>query len=197
MPPPRPCWSCQGLAKESTFCTTCGLIQPPDPKENFFQIFNLPPSFTIDKQKLAADYREAQQRFHPDRFATRSARERRFSLEHVTRLNAAYQALNDSLNRAILLLSLYAPTPPPSPPSDPEFLMEMMELREELELIDLRSPSTAEAQLNNQRQAANARIATQEALLSAGFARLARQTDRLRYHRRFLEELDRMEEQLY
>lgn len=201
------CWSCRGLVPGGAFCPVCQMIQPPDLTVDFFQLFDLPTGFPLERALLDARYQALQRQFHPDRFATRSATERRLSLEHVTRINQAYQTLLDPLARSGYLLTRLGhppPTPDRSGREDPEFLMEVMEHREALAAVDLTAAGAGE-QLARLRSGAEERIhgelRTLTRLFAAsdagGMGEIAQANHRLQYHRRFLEALDQAEETLF
>lgn len=105
-----------------------------DLSSNYFEIFELPRSFTIDLTLLVQRFRDLQQVVHPDRFASASDQERRISMQQSTKLNEAYQILKDPLSRARYLLELSGVQwgDEQSTVSDTAFLMEQMELREAL-----------------------------------------------------------------
>ncbi|MBF0193562.1 MAG: Fe-S protein assembly co-chaperone HscB [Magnetococcales bacterium] len=208
---PQPCWSCRGPIQElAPFCPTCNIIQPPDPTQNYFGVFSLTPGFNVDNKQVETLYRELQQQFHPDRFATKSPTERRYSMEHVTRLNEGLRTLGDPLALAVYLLQLFGHTvnSESNTPSDPEFLMEVMELREALEDLDL-SQDDASDSLDNMRGDIEQKCVKEISELNTLFAgyfkekqsatldTVAKVVDRLRYHNRFLEELDQREESLF
>src|SRR2546421_6207565 len=99
-----------------------------------FELFGLPPAFTLDEEKLERSYREIQSQVHPDRFANAGDAERRASLQWTTRVNEAYRALKNAVQRAGHLLELQGvdvafETNTAMPP---DFLMAQMELRESL-----------------------------------------------------------------
>src|ERR671923_2070275 len=100
-----------------------------------FELFGLPARFVVDGEALERSYREIQSRVHPDRFAHAGDAERRASLQWTTRVNEAYRALKNPVQRASHLLELQGvdvgfETNTAMPP---DFLMEQMELREALE----------------------------------------------------------------
>lgn len=103
--------------------------------QSHFQLFGLEPVFALDAEALERSYREIQSRVHPDRFVHAGAAERRASLQWTTRVNEAYRALRNPVQRAKHLLELYgvdvAFETNTSMPA--EFLMQQMALREQLE----------------------------------------------------------------
>ena len=209
-PAPSACWSCRGPLTADPFCPTCRVIQPPEPDADFFRMFGLEPAFDLSLEAIEPRYRDGQQQFHPDRYAARSATERRYSLERVTRLNEAWRTLKDPLLRAEYLLhrSGWTKKAGENAAGDPALLMEVMELREALEEVDLKR-ADAGARLESARADARARIDRESGALAAcfrdyfasGAASLldgaARMVDRVRYFQRFLEEVERLEERLF
>lgn len=130
-----PCWSCRGpLAQATLFCATCSAVQPPGQTDHFARL-DLRPGFVVDGGLLNRRYFERQRLLHPDRFATRSARERALSQSQATALNEAYETLKDPLRRADYLLHLRrdgANTEGCNLVNDLELLQEALELREAL-----------------------------------------------------------------
>lgn len=129
------CWSCHGpVAGESLFCATCGAIQPPGQADHFAR-FGLPAGFAVDPLQVDRAYFERQRLLHPDRFATRTPRERALSQQQATALNEAYETLKDPLRRADYLLHLRRDGAAPEGchlVNDPALLTEALELREAL-----------------------------------------------------------------
>lgn len=129
------CWSCKGpVASAAMFCATCGAVQPPGQGDHFTRL-GLARDFDVDKTDLDQRYFALQRDLHPDRFATRSAREREISLQQSTSLNQAYETVKSPLRRAEYLLSLNGVTvnaETGNRPTDPDVLMEAMESREAL-----------------------------------------------------------------
>ena len=132
--PDSPCWSCRGsVDQRAPFCHACGIIQPAR-RGDEFQRLGMKADFDLDPKDLEKRYFAFQRTFHPDRFATKSSREKQLSLQHATDLNEAYDRLKAPLSRAEALLETkgagvddHARTE-----SDPELLMEAMESREAL-----------------------------------------------------------------
>jgi molecular chaperone HscB len=76
------------------------------PPRNHFELFGLPATFRIDTDALDAAYRALQAEVHPDRHAGGSDTDRRVAMQTSTRVNEAYQALKDPVERARYLLAL-------------------------------------------------------------------------------------------
>ncbi len=100
-----------------------------------FSLFGLPCAFRIDPERLEAAYQRAIVQVHPDRFAGRSAAERRVAEQWSARINEAHALLSDPVRRAGWLceaagVPLNAETDTRMPP---DFLMAQIERREALE----------------------------------------------------------------
>ena len=134
-----PCWSCKGpVAGRALFCPVCGAVQGPGQVDHFTRL-GLVRTFEIDQETLDRQYFGLQRRLHPDRFATRTARERALSQAQATALNEAYETLKEPLKRAVYMLKLAGRTVDiagTATVSDPELLMEAMEMRGELAEAD-------------------------------------------------------------
>src|SRR5260221_10064531 len=102
---------------------------------NHFELFGLKPSYAIDPGRLEDAYKELQSLVHPDRHAQAGDAERRASMQWTTRVNEAYRALRDPVQRAKHLLELHgvdvAFETNTQMPTD--FLMQQLETREQLE----------------------------------------------------------------
>ncbi len=105
-----------------------------DFSNNYFELFELPVDFELDIVQLTTRFRSLQRVLHPDRYASASAAERRWSMQATSLVNEAYQCLQVPLARAGYLLSLNGISVDEETDTqmDPVFLMEQMELREAL-----------------------------------------------------------------
>ena len=120
-----------------------------DLSKNYFELFALPVSFSLDMQLLRERYRELQRTVHPDRFATASGQEQRLAIQGSTHINEAFETLKDPLLRAQYLLRLHGVdfAPGSETTKDTVFLMEQLELREALsEIRDQPDPLGAASQ---------------------------------------------------
>ena len=103
--------------------------------QSHFELFGLSPAFALDTEALERAYREIQTRVHPDRYAHAGDAERRASLQWTTRVNEAYRALKDPVQRGKHLLELNGVDVQFETNTQMAggFLMQQLELREELE----------------------------------------------------------------
>ncbi|WP_448978889.1 Fe-S protein assembly co-chaperone HscB [Neisseria sp.] len=100
----------------------------------YFNLFQLEPSFNIDTEALEQTYRALAARFHPDKFASASAFEQKQAVMMSSTINDAYRTLKSPIDRATYLLksqNIDADAPEHTSFS-PEFLMQQMEWRETL-----------------------------------------------------------------
>ena len=129
------CWSCKGpVTAQALFCHTCGAAQPPAQLDHFRRL-GLEPDFDVDVDIVEKRYLGFQRAIHPDRFATKPAKERAFAERQAVALNEAYETLKDPLRRAAYLLRLNgidAAVSKDETVRDPDLLMEAMEAREAL-----------------------------------------------------------------
>jgi molecular chaperone HscB len=102
---------------------------------NHFELFDLPPAYSLDIGRLENSYKELQTLVHPDRYAQAADAERRASMQWTTRVNEAYSTLKDPVQRAKHILELHGVdvgfetnTQMPT-----DFLLQQLETREQLE----------------------------------------------------------------
>jgi molecular chaperone HscB len=108
-------------------------MKSADLSSSYFELFDLPVSFDVDRKILTERYRTLQRTVHPDRFANAAESERRLSVQMATRINEGYQTLKDSLARGRYLLELNGVELNDLDTAfDDGFLMEQIELREHL-----------------------------------------------------------------
>jgi molecular chaperone HscB len=170
-----------------------------------FSTLGFPRRYEIDMHKLETSYRELQKALHPDKHAGASASQRRMSLLRAVEVNEAYRVLKDDMRRAEALLLLHDGGKPREHGSeDPEFLMEVLELREALgeakQAKDLARVRRMAADITE--RAVQARAALVQAFDAvpaspdaAELARVSGLIGRLKYFRRFLDEVNSIEEE--
>ena len=104
-------------------------------ENNFFDLFGIEKSYTLDRLLLRDRFRDLQKKFHPDNFASASEHERRLSAQYAAQINEAFTTLNDPMRRGRYMLELRGISTDEEHDTrmDPEFLMQQIELREEME----------------------------------------------------------------
>jgi molecular chaperone HscB len=167
-----------------------------------FQTLGLEPVFDLDSALLERRHRELSRALHPDRYAGRPASERRDALGRAIEVNHAFRRLKDPVGRAEALLErLGHPVGETgAPPADPMLLMEVMERREALG--DARSKRDIDA-VRTLARGVSERERNCVAALSRAFAesppdlgRAEKALGELRYHRRFLDEVGSIEDEM-
>ncbi|WGL96348.1 co-chaperone HscB [Arsenophonus nasoniae] len=105
---------------------------------DYFTLFGLAFSYSIDLEQLTYRYQELQRQYHPDRFANQPESDKLGALQQAATINAAYQALKHPLKRAEYMLTLYDIdiNNEQYTMHDTAFLMEQLALREELACIE-------------------------------------------------------------
>jgi molecular chaperone HscB len=130
------CWSCKGpVDAVALFCDTCGAIQAPGQLDHFAR-FECARDFNVDIDAIEIQYLKQQQALHPDRFATKSAREKALSQQQAASLNEAFETLKNPVSRAEYMMRMNGVEPEGGEGqtvNDPALLMEAMEMREALD----------------------------------------------------------------
>jgi molecular chaperone HscB len=100
---------------------------------NYFELFDLPVSFTIDKADLTKKYVALQKKYHPDFFTQSDEAEQELALEKSSAINKAlkiFQNKDSTIKYLLQLKGLLEEEEKYQLP--PDFLMEVMELNENL-----------------------------------------------------------------
>jgi len=166
--------------------------------ENPFDILGLPLRFDLDPQDIERRYRDLQRAVHPDRHTNAAPSTRRAALSGAVSVSEAYRTLRDDVSRAEALLSaLGHPANPETAKPEPELLMEMMELRESLQEArvagDARRVDGLRSRVAAERDTTLAELTQQFVAVELGHA--AALVSRLRYYRRFLDEVAGFEDE--
>ena len=168
---------------------------------DYFTLFGLPQSFTIDAAQLTARFQELQRQFHPDRFASQPERERLLALQQAATINQGYQALRQPLARAEYLLSLHGfdINNEQHTMRDTAFLMEQLALREELDMIENAPDAEAKLQRFTQRLDAMQQQRSQQMqqeLAAAQWDTAADTVRKLRFLAKLRSQTEQLEEKL-
>ncbi len=100
---------------------------------NYFELFEQPLGFIIDKAQLSKKYFLLQKKFHPDFYSNVSEEEQAEVLETSAQVNKGYKILQDedsTIRYLLMLKGLLEEEEKYVLP--PKFLMEMMELNESI-----------------------------------------------------------------
>jgi len=183
-----------------------------------FAVLGLERRFDVDLKVAEKNHRELSRALHPDRYSGAGASEKREALSRAVEVNEAWRIVRDPVRRAEALFALAGiPTGETTEPKpSPAFLMEMMEQREALAEAKAAGDAAA-ARTLGEAIAARARAAESslaEAFAGAGLeeplvgdratrpttvhradARHVGRLGELRFYRRFLEEVDAIEEE--
>ena len=102
---------------------------------NYFTLFSLTPSYSIDLTALSTRYRELQSECHPDKHTNSPVEDQEHFAAKSALLNKAYRCLRDPYCRAKTLLQVVG-VEPTATNIENEFLMEMMDFNDEVELCE-------------------------------------------------------------
>ena len=170
---------------------------------NYYELFDMPVSFSVDLAMLDEQYRRLQRTFHPDRYANASDREKRLAVQQAAYINEAFQTLKKPIRRARYLLELKGLTGSDKNSSvDEEFLMEQMELRENLQ--EARHSDDLQGAIMHLMQDIEGRINSLTEELAGLFekdghealAQAANTLDKLQFVDRLREEIEEIEDEL-
>lgn len=133
----KSCWSCgKSLDRKQNrfFCQPCNVVQAPDKSMDYFELFELPTSYKIDKAALTKYRNTLQRQLHPDHFQGKSEQEQQLSREQSSFVNNAYNVLTNPFSRGDYLLGLVGAgrIDENSLQGEVEFLSVVMELNEEI-----------------------------------------------------------------
>jgi molecular chaperone HscB len=106
--------------------------------QNYFELFSLEVGFDVDLTALEDAYQVQISKFHPDKFALKSDKEKSLALQNTSLINTAFDTLNSALLRATYLLDLQGINAfdEKDTQMDVDFLMSQISLREQLETIE-------------------------------------------------------------
>lgn len=141
---------------------------------NYFQLFDIKPTFNPDTTQVKNKFYELSRLYHPDRFAAEGAEKMVEALKMAADLNLAYKTLKDSDATMAYVLRIHGMLEDEEKYSlPPAFLMEMMDLNEavsDYEASPLDEPTrlTAKNALAEQLQTWNDAVAPLTARYNAG-----------------------------
>ncbi|AUI66034.1 MULTISPECIES: Fe-S protein assembly co-chaperone HscB [Glaesserella] len=169
---------------------------------NPFTLFDLPVQFQIDSQALSERYLSLQKSLHPDNFAASSATEQRLAIQKSAEINDALHILKDPILRAEAIIAIHTGEQQDIEQKsnrDMAFLMQQMEWRESLESIETAKNEedlTAFTQKIEQEQKAILQQ-LEQTLDSQQWSEALAINDKLRFIKKLLIEIERVEEVLF
>jgi molecular chaperone HscB len=111
---------------------------------NYFELFELPVSFSVDQQVLKKKFYALSRLYHPDFFAQAGVEEQADVLQKSSMVNKAYQVFSNPDNTLQYLLELKGLVEPEEKfQLDPMFLGEVMDINEQLMELEM-EPDLAE-----------------------------------------------------
>jgi len=110
---------------------------------NYFQLFELPLSFEVDKKNLTSKYYKLSKKFHPDNFSQAVDAEQQAALKQSSIVNEGYKILKNKQARIRHILELCGISFEEGKEQMPqEFLMDMMDINEAI--MDYKMEPSAE-----------------------------------------------------
>lgn len=168
---------------------------------NPFKIFDLPVDFHVDQATLSTRYLALQKSLHPDNFTTYSAQEQRLAMQRSAEVNDALQILKDPILRADSIIAIHTGEQQnieEKSTNDMAFLMQQMQWREQLEEIENDKDSDQLMQFTADIEATKKTLLGElsTALSASQWQQAKAINDKLRFIKKLLIEVDRVEELL-
>jgi molecular chaperone HscB len=131
------CWQCEHPSDQSLFCKFCNSLQRP--AQDYYSFFDMEKRLNLDTSELQRRFYSLSRMLHPDKYQSRPAREREYSLQATAILNDGYRVLRDPVKRAEYVLREHGFEAAEQRSKDvpPELLEEVFDLNMALE--ELRS----------------------------------------------------------
>lgn len=169
---------------------------------NPFEFFGLPVQFQLDQALLSERYLNLQKELHPDNFANHSAAEQRLAIEKSADVNQALQILKDPILRAEEIIKIHTGKEKnleEKSMKDIDFLMQQMEWHEKLEAIEHQQDEEALFSFLKFIQTEQKHVLQQleNALEKAEWAIANALTDKLRYFKKLIFQIEKVEEKLF
>ncbi|WP_024870889.1 co-chaperone HscB [Tolumonas lignilytica] len=168
---------------------------------NYFELFQIPVSLTVDTAELSVRYRDLQRQFHPDNVAAQSDAIKLASMQKTVEINNAYNTLKNPLACAEYLLMLQGIDlrSEQHTVKDTAFLMEQLEWREELDDLQNKPDESAISQFQSRVKQHYQRYfqSLERQLADAQFNEAADTLRKLKFIQKMKDELDKLEESLF
>ncbi|GJJ79525.1 Fe-S protein assembly co-chaperone HscB [Pasteurella canis] len=166
-----------------------------------FKIFDLPVDFHIDQTTLSSRYLALQKSLHPDNYTTHSPQEQRLAIQKSAEVNDALQILKDPILRADSIIAIHTgeqENREEKSNQDMAFLMQQMQWRECLEEIECERNTDKlldfSAEIEQVQKVILMELST--ALTQRQWIQAKAINDKLRFIKKLLVEIERVEESL-
>ncbi|MDY5107015.1 MAG: Fe-S protein assembly co-chaperone HscB [Actinobacillus minor] len=169
---------------------------------NPFELFGLPVQFQIDQALLSERYLNLQKELHPDNFANSSSAAQLAAVQKSADVNEALNVLKDPILRSEAIVEIntgVAKNLEEKSMRDIEFLMQQMEWHEKLEAIEQRQDENELTvflkQIKNEQKAVIEQL--KNTLNAEQWQKANALTDRLRYFKKLIFQIEKAEEKLF
>ncbi|QIM66818.1 Fe-S protein assembly co-chaperone HscB [Mannheimia granulomatis] len=168
---------------------------------NPFTLFDLPVQFQLDNARLSERYLALQKQLHPDNFASCSQAEQLAAVQKSADVNEALYILKDPILRAEAIIHIYTGEQKDlekQSAKDMAFLMQQLEWRESLESIESAKNETKLITFQSEIENTHKQILVQldTALSNQEWQKAFEICDKLRFTKKLLTEIERVEEEL-
>lgn len=165
--------------------------------KNYFEWFELPMTFPINRDELRTKYQLLQKKYHPDRLNMQNDIDKMQVIQLSANLNEAYRILQNSVATADYCLSLTELQPDNSEnATDSDILMQQFELREQLESLQtLNELISFEEKVSNLAKIAESNLWL--ALNQKNWQQVKQKRDNLHYFAKLQEEIERLLEKRF
>ena len=169
---------------------------------NPFKLFNLPVQFDIDSAQLSERYLALQKSLHPDNFSASSSTEQRLAMQKSAEVNDALHILKDPILRAESIIQIHTGENrdiEQKSQRDMAFLIQQLEWRETLENIKSAKNETKLTAFTQEIKLEQKKIIEQltNLLAQQQWENALIVSDKLRFIKKLLVEIERVEEKLF
>ncbi|HSP07746.1 MAG TPA: Fe-S protein assembly co-chaperone HscB [Acidobacteriota bacterium] len=167
------CPHCGETVPLAGFCERCKRILPPA-ERSYWEVLGYDREImNLDPADLEKRFFELSRKFHPDRFASKSALEVQVSHDHSSAVNNAYRTLKDPVARAGCLverkLGAVSEKSAKVPPEMAEFFFEVQEYLEEIRHSGGNPPENAVREVRKAEETLGEKVKDLDARLQASF----------------------------
>jgi len=169
------CPHCNQSVQTEEFCPHCGKILPPPTDESYYKVLGYDREFLrVDPDDLEKRLFSLSKKFHPDRFASKSAIEIQLSHDRSSAVNNAYRTLKDPITRAKYMVERQLGSIEEKSATVPMEMADMFfEVQDALDVIresDGNPPQDAMNQVKTAERELNEKVETLESNLETKFA---------------------------